>query len=177
LPWFWCGGDTASYSLGKQAVCHPFKFPGPITYLLCPCVSGTLKSAPGVEVGVVHRHPILVSPVPAVRENTPQIFLRGARTPPAPQPRACFASFQIIPSFLEVGSESPEAGSGGGVARRRVSAELPRKEQRLGRGKALGPQPDWEQRPHPGQWRDTPRLSAATWVNTWFRAEGVASCR
>lgn len=113
----------ASYSLGKQAFCHSFKFPVPNTYLLCPCVSGTLKSAPGVEVGVVHRHPILVSPVPAVRENTPQIFLPGARTaPPFPHPAACLASFQIIPSFPEVGSESPEAGSGGGVARRRVSA-------------------------------------------------------
>lgn len=106
---------------------------------------------------MAHRHPALLSLALAVR---------GALAPAPPSCVLCqFTSFS---SEVEV---SPEAGSGGGVVRRRESAELPRKEQRLGRGKALGPQPDWEQRPHPGQWRDTPRVSAATWVGTWLRAE------
>lgn len=43
------------------------------------------------------------------------------------------------PLFSEVGSESPKAGSGGGVAHRMVSSELLRREQRLGRGQSPGP--------------------------------------
>lgn len=59
---------------------------------------------------------------------------------------ACFSIFQIMPLFSEVGSESPASGSGGGVARRLVNAEL-RRNKGWGGDKALGPQPDWEQRP------------------------------
>ena len=82
---------------------------------------------------------------------------------------ACFSIFQIMPLFSEVGSESPASGSGGGVVRLLVNAEL-RRNKGWGGDKALGPQPDWEQRP-PGTVAGHSSLLRFHVGNTWPRAK------